>query len=97
VAYNACADFVLFYIAYIRPFISPCEFENTQADSDGSGHVFLDYSRCKRSDLAELQFQLIIVFTGKSKYDTRSCSGDIVTTVLWNLTDSFAKNPVDLT
>eukprot|EP01043_Picozoa_sp_COSAG02_P023781 COSAG02_NODE_1279_length_13487_cov_7.611696_12_plen_1124_part_00 len=62
--------FVLFYIAFIRPFGSVCEFEN-QRTIDGSGsadeiHSFMDYTRCSKSDLPELQLQLIIVFTGKT-------------------------------
>ena len=64
--------FVLFYIAFIRPFGSACEFENQRTiDGSGSGsadevYKFMDFSRCKKSDLPELQFQLIIVFTGKT-------------------------------
>lgn len=47
--------FVLFYISYLRPFLTNC-----RDAAQGSGEF------CKASDLPELQFQLIIVFTGKT-------------------------------
>jgi hypothetical protein len=47
--------FVLFYISYLRPFLTNC-----QDETQGGGEF------CKASDLPELQFQLLIVFTGKT-------------------------------
>ena len=47
--------FVLFYISYLRSFLADCK-----AKTLGAGEM------CKDSDLSELQFQLMIVFTGKT-------------------------------
>ena len=71
--------FVLFYICFIRPFMSDCAHILDVDLSDGSlandtltsvaynedGQP-VDASGCKVSDLSELQFQLVVVFTGKT-------------------------------
>jgi hypothetical protein len=56
--------FILFYIAVIRPFYAPCQVLMTDG-SAGNGEYY-DVTRCRQSDLPEIQFQLIIVFTGKT-------------------------------
>ena len=59
--------FVLFYISILRPFYHPCQIEMALEDGDGSsGGTYIDSTMCVESDLPELQFQLMIVFTGKS-------------------------------
>lgn len=55
--------FVLFYISIIRPFYHPCEKEMDLPSGNGT---FIDTSMCVQSDLAEVQFQLMVVFTAKS-------------------------------
>ena len=55
--------FVLFYISIIRPFYHSCGKELELPAGNGT---YIDTSMCVQSDLAELQFQLMIVFTGKS-------------------------------
>lgn len=55
--------FVLFYISIIRPFYHSCEKELELPAGNGT---YIDTSMCVQSDLAELQFQLMVVFTGKS-------------------------------
>lgn len=57
--------FVLFYVSIIRPFMNPCQFQ----DSEGSGsslEEWTDASFCKRTDLPEIQLYLLIVYTGKT-------------------------------
>ena len=73
--------FVLFYIAILRPFMTSCQKEILVSDAvyghagSGSGvwdaemapaQTMMDATMCKASDLPELQFQLLIVFTGKT-------------------------------
>ena len=54
--------FVLFYISVIRPFMTECS-----DGSDGSDGSNTATDRiCTQSDLPELQFQLLVVFTGKT-------------------------------
>ena len=53
--------FVLFYISVIRPFAAECS-----DGSDGSGASDTATRICTQSDLPELQFQLLVVFTGKT-------------------------------
>ena len=55
--------FVLFYISIIRPFYHSCGKELELPAGNGT---YIDTSMCVQSDLAELQFQLMVVFTGKS-------------------------------